>query len=75
MRKYILKACNKLLDMDTAADLRKEKFTISDYETAWNTAVELSKTGKSETFNSAIASYFERNGCKVELKGVNYQIS
>lgn len=75
MKKYILKACNKLLEMDSAADIKKEGLTLSDYEIAWDAAVELSKTGKTETFVTAVADFFKRNGCTVVKEQINYHIS
>ncbi len=75
MKASITNACNRLLRMETAADIKKEGLTLSDYEIAWDAAVDLSKTGKTETFVTAVADFFKRNGCTVVKEQINYHIS
>lgn len=67
-----------LTDIQTAADLRRERLSLSDYWAAMELMQELSTVGsEAQTFAKSAADFFGRFGFIVEMDGdgVNYIVS
>lgn len=76
--KTLEKAIRKYMDIDTAADLRKNKLTLCELDILRLVLMDLRIAGKSETFNTSVAEWCRKNGLQVidpNCETVNYTIS
>ena len=74
----IMSAFNALRGIDTAEDLRKNKLTLSDYQTACAVMVDYIADGTAKTFNGSVAAWFKAHGFTVNDPAgddVNYTIA
>lgn len=72
------KAIKKYKDIDTAADLRKNGLSLCEMEILQLVLMDLTKDGKTETFNTSVAEWCRKNGLQVidpNFENVNYTIS
>lgn len=63
--------------IDTAAELKKRKISLSDYHAIPTIFESVQRNGTTKCFITSIAEYFRKNGFTVEIEpnGVNYDIS
>lgn len=65
------------ISIDTEADLRKRKISLTNYYAIPEIFGEVQRYGTTKCFISSIAEYFKKHGFTVELEpdNVNYNIS
>lgn len=71
-----MKAYKALRDMESAADLKKNNFTLVEYREAWDVLRELTRnngTGAT-TIMSGVATWFEKQGFKVNQHDIGFLI-
>lgn len=69
-------AYNHLRQIESAADLKRERLTLAEYHTAGALFNEVNTPGSTtETFFKAAAEFFARCGYEVKPAGVNYRIT
>lgn len=69
-------AYNHLRQIESAADLKREKLTLADYHSACATFKELTTPGAAAlNFSQPVADFFARCGYSVTPAGVNFKIS
>ena len=74
--KAITTAYSKLLEIETANDLKREGLTLSDYRAAVDIMQQLRTPGSSaNTFIFSVAEFFKRCGYTVTAGAVNYKIT
>lgn len=61
--------------METSADLKRNKITLSDYDEIYSVLVLMSKGKPTGTISERVAKWFKRNGANVSMVDTGWNIS
>ena len=61
--------------METSADLKRNKITLSDYNEIHSVLVLMSKGKPTNTISESVAKWFKRNGANVNVVPTGWNIS
>lgn len=70
----MIKIIKKFTALETSADLKRNKITLSDYDEIYSVLVLMSKGKPTNTISKNVAQWFKRNGANVNVVETGWNI-